>query len=81
MRIRVLLFAQMRIRAARGAVDLELPVRSTLRDAKAALVAVHPELAEHLPSCMTALGLDYAPDEVELHDGAEVSLIPPVQGG
>jgi len=40
-----------------------------------------PKLAAAEKSTLIAVGVDYQPREHRLHDGDEVSLFPPVQGG
>lgn len=81
MDVRILLFAQMRIRAGTGSVGLTLPEGATVADALEVLLASHPELRAHAPSCMMAVGLEYADASHRLRPGDELSLIPPVQGG
>jgi molybdopterin converting factor subunit 1 len=81
MRVRVLLFSQMRIQAGTEAVTLDLEPGARLEDAIAALHQVHPELRELGRSCMTAVGLEYAAPDHVLSNGDEISLIPPVSGG
>ncbi len=81
MRVRVRLFAQMRIAAGTGEVALEIPEGANLGRALDLLVRTNPALGPHVGSCMAAVGVDYAPLDRVLHAGDEISLIPPVQGG
>lgn len=81
MKVRVLLFSQMRIQAERDAVELELPEDSRVDDALSAFYARHPGLQSFAPSCLVAVGLEYAPAGLPLKDGDEISIIPPVSGG
>ncbi|MFN8547571.1 MAG: MoaD/ThiS family protein [Candidatus Eisenbacteria bacterium] len=81
MRVTVLLFSQMRIQAERDAVELELPEGAHLERALSAFYARHPELRSFAPSCLVAVGLEYAPADLALKDGDEISIIPPVSGG
>lgn len=81
MRITVRLFSLLRRDVGADEVALELPEGARLRDAIASLLDRHETLRPYAPSCMTAVGLEYAPPDHELRDGDEISLIPPVSGG
>jgi molybdopterin converting factor subunit 1 len=68
-------------REAAGAREMEVPLNadSTVADLKELL-------AERIPALRTARGLVavnqvYVGSDVDLHDGDEVALIPPVSGG
>jgi molybdopterin synthase catalytic subunit len=75
-RVTVRLFAQLRERAGRREVELELPDGAVVRDAIAAL----DDVAAGLPVVM-AVNREYADETVELSPGDELALIPPVSGG
>jgi molybdopterin converting factor small subunit len=79
--VKVRLFAQMRLAAAAGEIDLEVPEGATLGRALELFYERHPVLGPHAGSCLTAVGLDYAPPDRVLSAGEEICLIPPVQGG
>src|SRR5438067_434618 len=76
MHVRVRLFAALRERAGSGALELELPDGALVRDALARM----RELTDGVPVVM-AVNHEYADEDVELHAGDEVALIPPVSGG
>jgi molybdopterin synthase catalytic subunit/molybdopterin converting factor small subunit len=76
MRVTVRLYAILRQRAGRDALELELPEGARVEDA---LDAVH-ELAGGLPLVM-AVNRQYAGRDEPLHAGDELALIPPVSGG
>lgn len=76
MRIRVRLFAQLRERAGRDAVELDLPDGARVADALAAL----SDVAGGLPVVM-AVNREYAAADHELAAGDELALVPPVSGG
>jgi molybdopterin synthase sulfur carrier subunit len=80
-RVTVRLFAHMRVAAGVSELALTLPEACPLEAALEILYKDHPELREHGKSCLTAVGLDYAIPERVLHEGEEICLIPPVQGG
>lgn len=76
MRVTVRLFAQLRERAGRRELELDLPEDAAVRDALAAV----EELTAGLPVVM-AVNREYADEGVRLHAGDELALIPPVSGG
>ena len=76
MTVRVRLFAQLRERAGRSEIEVELPDGARVRDAIAAI----GEIAAGLPVVM-AVNREYADESVVLSAGDELALIPPVSGG
>jgi len=82
MRVCVRLFAILRERAGRDAVEVELEDGATVADALRAL-ALRPELEDaiaRLPVGM-AVNREYARPETTLVAGDELALIPPISGG
>jgi molybdopterin converting factor subunit 1 len=80
--VRIRLFAILRERAGRDAVELRLSSGATVADALKALSDLEPlgELLARLPIQM-AVNRDYATAETTLGPGDELALIPPVSGG
>jgi MoaE-MoaD fusion protein len=76
MLVTVRLFAQLRERAGRGELSIELPEGALVRDALAQLDG----LAGDLPVVM-AVNREYADGDSPLAPGDELALIPPVSGG
>jgi molybdopterin synthase catalytic subunit len=76
MLVRVRLFAQLRERAGRREVELELAEGARVSDALSALA----DIAGGLPVAM-AVNRTYAPQDAVLRAGDELALIPPVSGG
>lgn len=74
--VTVRLFAQLRERAGRPELELELPEGARVRDALAAL----GDVAEGLPVVM-AVNREYAREDRELSATDELALVPPVSGG
>ena len=74
--VRVRLFAQLRERAGRDAVEIDLPEGARVADALAAL----DDVAGGLPVVM-AVNREYAGAEHVLAAGDELALVPPVSGG
>ena len=82
MEVEVRLFAMLRERAGCDSVTVDVPEGATVRQALDAAGARHGlgELLDAMPVVM-AVNRDYATDEVSLHAGDELALIPPVSGG
>jgi molybdopterin synthase catalytic subunit len=74
--VHVRLFAALRERAGRDAIELELPEGALVSDALAAV----DDLARDLPLVL-AVNRDYAAPGDRLAPGDELALIPPVSGG
>jgi molybdopterin converting factor subunit 1 len=80
--VEVRLFAMLRERAGADSVTVELPDGATVREAVDAVGNHHglAELLDAMPVVM-AVNRDYATDDLSLHAGDELALIPPVSGG
>src|SRR3954454_25314766 len=76
MRVTVRLFAQLRERAGKGELELDLPDGAKVRDALAAV----GDLADGLPVVM-AVNREYASEQQVLFADDELALVPPVSGG
>jgi molybdopterin synthase catalytic subunit len=74
--VRVRLFAQLRERAGRREIELELPDGARVADALAAV----GDLADGLPLVM-AVNREYARADHPLSPSDELALVPPVSGG
>lgn len=61
--------------------ELDLPAGSTVADLLARLYADHPKMQGWDKTLLVAIGLEFAGRGQELHEGDEVSVMPPVQGG
>lgn len=82
MKVRVLFFSVLKDIAGTDEVEWELPASSaTLADLLAGIEARWPKLRDWAPSMLLAVDQTYVKRDAPLHDGAEVALMPPVQGG
>ncbi len=81
MHVRVRLFARQREIAGTREVTVELPEGSTIEDAWAALVVLHPALATGRPYVRYARNGRYTDAKAALEEDDEVACIPPVAGG
>ena len=81
MTIHVRLFALLRDRAGAGEIAIEAPAGTTVGAAVERLAEQVPALRDAVPRVMYAVNQAYAKADVELRDGDELALIPPVSGG
>ena len=80
--VNVRLFAMLRERAGREAVEVELPEGATVQDAVDAVGRQHglADTIERMPVVM-AVNREYASGDTTLSEADELALIPPVSGG
>lgn len=82
MKVRVLFFSVLKDIAGTDEVGWEIPApAATLGDLLQQLEARWPKLRDWAPSLLLAVDQTYVKRDAALHDGAEVALMPPVQGG
>ena len=81
MKIEVQFFSRLRDVVGANHRELDLPVGSTVADLLARLYAEHPKMQGWDKTLLVAVGLEFAGRDQELHEGDEVSVMPPVQGG
>ena len=81
-RVKVLLFATLRERAG-GArfIELDVPEGATVQMLKDQIAQEHPKLALSMKSVLATINREYAFDEANLPNGAELAMFPPVSGG
>jgi molybdopterin converting factor subunit 1 len=79
--VRVLFFGA--ARDATGKSELQLSLRSpiTAREALAQLLEIFPDLQRFGRSLLVAVNQEYATLDIEVRDGDELALFPPVSGG
>ncbi|HRH94852.1 MAG TPA: MoaD/ThiS family protein [Prosthecobacter sp.] len=81
MKLRVLFFSVLRDITGSDEVALELPADSTMGDLMLQIEARWPKLRDWQDSLLLALDQTYVKRDALLHDGGEVAIMPPVQGG
>lgn len=81
MRIRVLLFGQLKDIAGRPEETIDLPAGSTLGDLVARYSGAFPKFQALAPSIACAVNQEYSRASTVLNDNDEVGLLPPVSGG
>jgi len=80
-RVRVLFFGAARDLVGHGEVDLLLKNAGTAAKAFAEVVERFPELRRFGRSLLFAVNQEYAQADLEVHDGDELAVFPPVSGG
>jgi molybdopterin converting factor subunit 1 len=79
--VRVLFFGAARDATGTGELQLELKSPATARTAFAELLTTFPDLQRFGRSLLLAVNHEYAPVDLEVHEGDELALFPPVSGG
>ena len=79
--VQVRYFAILRERTGREAEAFELPAGATVREARAAIAARHPEIVPLLSRIAIAVNRAVVAESHPLSPGDEVALLPPVSGG
>ena len=81
MKIRVLFFSVLRDVTGAPEFDVETGPDARVSDLLTELFARWPKLKGWETSLLVAIDQTYAKRGAALHDGAEVAIMPPVQGG
>ena len=81
MKIRIRLFASFREAVGSGTLAWDAPDGASVADVVAALRAQYPKLGPAAEKALLAVNQEYVGGALQLHDGDELALIPPVSGG
>jgi molybdopterin synthase catalytic subunit len=81
MTVKVLFFGAARDAVGQGEVDLTLEGHPTAANAFAQVLETFPDLRRFGRSLLFAVNLEYAPADLEVRDGDELAVFPPVSGG
>ena len=81
MKLRVLFFSVLRDLTGHEEIELTCEGAQTVGDLLHVLFARWPRLAEWDASLLIALDQTYVKRDALLHEGAEIAIMPPVQGG
>jgi molybdopterin synthase catalytic subunit len=81
MEITLLFFATLKERAGINRDTMELPEGTCVGELKTALAKRYPALKESLATSLVAVNREFAFDNDEIPDHADVALFPPVSGG
>lgn len=81
MNVRVLLFSVLRDVAGAGEFVFETSRDARVSDLLDSVFARWPKLKDWDASLLVAVDQSYVKRDAALHEGAEVAIMPPVQGG
>jgi sulfur-carrier protein len=81
MRIRVQFYAQLRDIAGAHERNVDLSPGSTVHDLLETFYAEIPALRTRDRTILVGAGVEFVDRNYKLHDGEEISIMPPVQGG
>jgi molybdopterin converting factor subunit 1 len=81
MRIKIFFFATLIDYVGAKAVEIEVPVETTVATLKAILVKRYPRMTSAKTSIMAAINREYASEEQIIPLDAEIAFFPPVSGG
>ncbi|MCK5559959.1 MAG: molybdopterin converting factor subunit 1 [Thermoplasmata archaeon] len=81
MKVKVLYFASIRETAGISEETIELQTRAQLSTLKEHLTYLHPSLKDHWESTILSVNKKYKNSDIELKDGDEVAILPPISGG
>ena len=81
MKVRVLFFSVLKDLTGSDEVTQELAPGATVADLLTAVFTRWPGLQAWDASLLVAVDQTYARRNTPLHDGAEIAIMPPVQGG
>lgn len=81
MKLHLLFFSILRDITGSESVEFTLDSGSTVASLLVALYQRWPELGKWDASLLVAVDQSYVKREAVLHEGAEVAIMPPVQGG
>jgi MoaD family protein len=81
MKIHVQFFSRLRDVTGNEHLDLDLKAGATVSDLLAELFARFPKLRTWEQSILVGAGVEFVDRDYVLEEGAEISILPPVQGG
>ncbi len=81
MTVRVLFFSVLRDVTGTGEIELETKLDSRVSDILDQLILRWPKLKDWEASLLVAVDQTYVRRDAQVHAGAEVAIMPPVQGG
>ena len=81
MRVKVFFYSYFKELAGSSFTEETLATGAKISDLMSLLYAKFPKLAAMANSTLIAVGVEYQGRSYILHEGDEVSLFPPVQGG
>lgn len=81
MKIHVQFYAQLRDLAGTPKIELDLCQGATVAELIERIYQLKPALREHDKSILVGADVDFVGRDRVLHEGEEIAIMPPVQGG
>ncbi len=81
MKVRAQFFAQLRDLIGASTLDVELADGATTGDLLASIYRKFPSLGANDKAILLGAGLEFVDRSYKLHEGEEIAIMPPVQGG
>jgi MoaE-MoaD fusion protein len=81
MRVKILFFASLKDRAGTRQAEFETTEPLSIAELKKRLVLRYPAIEPLLANCLVSVNQQFAFEEDEVAEGAEVAFFPPVSGG
>ncbi|HKZ44722.1 MAG TPA: MoaD/ThiS family protein [Anaerolineales bacterium] len=79
--ITVLFFANLRDVTGERKIVLEITPGLTIAGLKEKLINIYPELEHFMPAVIVSLNHEFAGNQLQITEDAEVAFFPPVSGG
>jgi molybdopterin converting factor subunit 1 len=79
--ITVLFFANLKDLTGDRKKSLEITPGLTISGLKNKLIKVYPQLRQYMPAVIVSLNHEFAGNDAQIPDQAEVAFFPPVSGG
>lgn len=80
-KVKILFFATLKEKAGTQKTEMEIPDGMSVIDLKDLLFKRFPGLPQSRSNLLVAVNNEYAFDQEEIPQGAEIALFPPVSGG
>lgn len=80
-KIKILFFATLKDRAGAPSTVVDVLPGTNVLQLKEQLAALFPELKASIPTVLVSINREFAFDEDEVPEAAEIALFPPVSGG
>jgi MoaE-MoaD fusion protein len=79
--VKILFFAHLKDLANTRQLEVSVPQKSSIKQLKAKLIILHPELLKALPHSLSSLNHEYVDDHQIISENDEIGFFPPVSGG
>jgi molybdopterin converting factor subunit 1 len=80
-RVKLLFFATLRDRAGTRSMELDIPSDLTVQGLKEKISEDYPNLKDSMSSVLITINREYAFDDAQIPQNAELAMFPPVSGG